>query len=410
MSHSKLSPSSSKRWMTCPGSIRLIDAIDVTDRPSKYAAEGTVAHAIGEECLLGDMDAEDFRGEKRSADGYTFTVNQNMIDAVQVYIDFIRGKVVELKARGETRVTVHVEEKYPLTHLGVEGMDGGTSDCTIIAHKLKEVHVCDYKHGQGVLVLAENNSQARQYAAGAAYKHQIKNGDTKIFTHIIQPRAKDKQHDGISTEMISYHELCLWVENTLIPAGKACHDPNAPLVPSEKGCRFCPASPCVAQDALVQELAVVDFQDTLPEPATLSSERKMAIMDHIETIRSFLVAVEEQARNEMNAGSKEYSEKYKLVRKKTNRKFTADAMDPYLSPLLDYLEEDQIFVTEPKMVSITQIEKALKDAIGKEEASELMKSLVTKPQGEIVIAKKTDNRKEVQPAVISDFQDLDTDL
>ena len=51
MAHSKLSPSGSKMWMNCAGSIRLIaQAVAENkikkDKPSFHAAQGTVAHEI----------------------------------------------------------------------------------------------------------------------------------------------------------------------------------------------------------------------------------------------------------------------------------------------------------------------------------------------------------------------------
>ena len=74
MSHSKLSPSSSKRWMICAGSIRLIEELGVESKTSKYAAEGTVAHSVGEDCLENNEDAVYYIGEYREADGYKLSL------------------------------------------------------------------------------------------------------------------------------------------------------------------------------------------------------------------------------------------------------------------------------------------------------------------------------------------------
>lgn len=81
--HARLSPSSAKRWMTCPGSVKFIEALNIEETPSKYAAEGTVAHEVHELCLVNNQKASEWLGRTISADGMKFKVNQNMVDAVQ---------------------------------------------------------------------------------------------------------------------------------------------------------------------------------------------------------------------------------------------------------------------------------------------------------------------------------------
>ena len=48
--HSNLGASSAKRWMNCPGSNALIEHAP-PEQPSKYAAEGTAAHWVGEQLI-----------------------------------------------------------------------------------------------------------------------------------------------------------------------------------------------------------------------------------------------------------------------------------------------------------------------------------------------------------------------
>ena len=42
--HARLSPSSSHRWMACPGSVRMEEGLP--DPPSKHATEGSAAHLL----------------------------------------------------------------------------------------------------------------------------------------------------------------------------------------------------------------------------------------------------------------------------------------------------------------------------------------------------------------------------
>ena len=58
--HARLSPSASKQWLSCPGSIQLCEQIKIKDKGSKYSAEGSVAHNLGEKCLKENTNPEDW--------------------------------------------------------------------------------------------------------------------------------------------------------------------------------------------------------------------------------------------------------------------------------------------------------------------------------------------------------------
>lgn len=60
MAHALLSPSSAVRWMTCPGSVALTK--DMPDTSSKFADEGTLAHALAERALRDGKDAKEYIG------------------------------------------------------------------------------------------------------------------------------------------------------------------------------------------------------------------------------------------------------------------------------------------------------------------------------------------------------------
>ena len=191
--HARLSPSATKRWMTCPGSAAIIAKLPNSDKPSKYAAEGTVAHEVHELCLLENQDAIKYKGRTFEADGFKFKVNQDMVDAVQLSLDYIRERISMANTIGRT-VKVKVEVRCSLKSLGVPGMDGGTSDVILEfwdGDTLMEVEVFDYKHGAGVAVEAVDNTQAMSYALGTILLPELKDQDITdgITVTISQPRA-----------------------------------------------------------------------------------------------------------------------------------------------------------------------------------------------------------------------------
>lgn len=407
--HARLSPSSSKRWMTCPGSVKFIESLNIVDKPSKYAAEGTVAHEVHELCLLKKLPASKFLGRTISSDGMKFKVNQNMVDAVQLSLDYIWNRVDELEFEGY-RVELKVEVRASLEFMDIPGLDGGTSDLVIIAwdgDNIAVIEIFDYKHGAGVAVEVENNTQALSYALGVCAYYQVKE-DTPVIITISQPRAFHP--DGrIRDWKIEAGDVLKWMEEELRPKALATLEENANLVASDEGCRFCNAAgQCPKLYNRVQEVAMIDFDTvddlvSLPPINTLTDSQKLFIVENADTIRSFLSSVENQVREDMNLGSSNYSSALKLVRKSTHRKFTEDAFDEIASPLFDYLEEEDLYEKKPR--SLTEIERRLKKLAGKE-AANIMIEITTKPEGELVVAPITDHRKAEEASITSDFTGL----
>lgn len=421
--HAKKSPSSSKRWMTCAGSNNLIDKLIEDgaipeDSTSKYAAEGTVAHDLGEICLRDGVHPSKFLGEKREADGFTFTVNQNMLDAVEVYVNYINDQIHDALVQADIDLEMHLEVWCSLSSLGVIGMDGGTTDCMLINREHEVIENIDYKHGAGVPVDVIGNTQTMMYSVGALLKLQEEGVDIsnwQVYNTIVQPRAAHR--DGpIRTESMSATELLEWSEETLIPAGHACDEEDAPLVPSDEGCRFCPAAgSCTALYEKTQMVAISDFEDdSFPDPRIMTKEQKIIVMDHIDVIRSYLVAVENQVKLEMDGGSNDYEGKYKLVRKTAHRKFTEDAFDEDFSPLLDHMEPEEMYTKKPK--GIGDIEKVLKKKFREEGykgkgldqiVGDVMSDVTIKPEGDIVVAPMSDKRSAVPASAVGDFSNLE---
>lgn len=411
--HSKLSPSGSKRWMTCPGSIKLQEKLGIENSTSKFAAEGTVAHEVHELCLRKNLNADDYKGKKFKADGFEFVVNQNMIEAVQESLEYIRDRIEEAALEG-MRVEVQVEVTASLTFLDIPGLDGGTSDVVLLfwafendgsgKEYLHSIEVFDYKHGAGVVVEAEDNTQALNYGLGVLAHYSVTDNIPVRIT-ISQPRAFHK-FGPIRFWDIDKDYIINWKDEELVPAALLTLEDDAPIVPSEDGCKFCPCAPCDAQYQMVQKSAMVEFEgEQFPDPATMTIEQKISVAEHIPMIRSFLVSVENSIKIDVDSGSSDYKDHFKLVRGKTNRKFTEDALDEDFSPLIDVLEHGDMYVEKPR--SMTEIEKRLKKAVGVKDAKVIMDDITIKPEGKLVVAPLSDKRKAVEPSIISDFNGLE---
>ena len=82
--HSELGPSSSDRWLNCPGSVLATRGMK---GQSEYAAEGTAAHALSQWVREEGRPASDWKGSVIQVGDFQFKVGKPMIDSVQTFVD-----------------------------------------------------------------------------------------------------------------------------------------------------------------------------------------------------------------------------------------------------------------------------------------------------------------------------------
>ena len=247
--HSKYSPSSRHRWSRCPGSIRLIEAVNPPEEVSDAMSEGIVAHALGADCLENGRDCTDA--------------------AVQFYLDYARG----------LPGVMMVEQQ--LVH-PVDGRLHGTPDLVVFDFG-GQLSVVDYKHGEGVGVAVEDNQQLQYYAALAA---QVHDQPDEILLAIVQPRydgepVKEDRQPGFMAE--------IWM-NEVLDEIEACEKPDALLVAGQAQCRFCPVKAHCPELSASTQLAV-GLRATMPSPERLRPEQLQWLLVHEKEITGYLKAV-----------------------------------------------------------------------------------------------------------------------
>ena len=387
--HSTLGASSASRWFNCPGSVRMAK-LAPPQPESPYAAEGTAAHELGELCLLGGHDADKFIGKSV----YNHEVTAEMAEAVQVYLDEVRGAML-----ANPNAELAVEKRFKLDWIDKSMF--GTNDACVITH-FDTLYVFDYKHGQGVPVEIEGNRQLRYYALGAARDVDV----THIEMVIVQPRCPHK--DGpVRRERITYEELIEWQDTELLPAVETALRDDAPLKAGDH-CKWCPAKgQCPALRDLALAEAKVSFEDlseedtvTLPEPEILSDEEIAKILDSTKLLDDWLKAVHGVAEARLMGGTPIPG--YKLVRGKANRKYKDEAEAAKAAEEL--FGRDKVY-EKPKFRSIAQLEKAL----GKKAVQQFAAEHVYVPEGKIAVAPLSDKREEVsiQALASQSFTPLD---
>lgn len=403
-SHAKLSPSSGKRWATCPGSVAFIDKFRKVEKPNRYTAEGTVAHHIHERCLVTAKNADSFIGVVFTEEGFTFVVNEEMTNAVQQSLDYVREQVECAEFSGQTCQTI-VEQKVSLKHHKIPGLDGGTADVILIfwdieTGKIVKIEVIDYKHGRGVKVDAADNFQALCYAAATAHMIKDKGKCAEIKITIAQPRLHH-----IDSWQISLDDLQDWENNELLPAARATLEPDAPLKVSEEGCRFCPAKAhCPQMLKKAEETLMSEFADFIcVELEATTAKQKLQIMHNKKLIIDFLAAVEHYIFESLISGSDEFTSDYKLVNGRATRRFTANAFDEITSPLLDHLEENDLYERKPK--GLGAIEKTLKSKLSdKKLFATIMEEITEKPDGKLTLVPVSDKRPPARANAETEFE------
>lgn len=396
--HASLGASSAYRWIACPGSIGL-SANVAPGESSVYAKEGTAAHELAQMCLMEGRDAVEYID--RVIDD--FTVDEEMAEAVQVYLDAVRG--------AQTNASMLlVEKKFKLDKLlggtALEGLMYGTNDACVLVpdnSKSSKLYVFDYKHGRGVAVDVIGNPQLRYYGLGASLElahHAI----TEIEIVIVQPRARHK--DGpVRREVITPYELVEWSAD-LVDAAERTLAPGAPLVAGDH-CGWCPAAgicPEVRNKSLaaaqMQFVPIADEAGIVvpPPPETMTPEQIGRVLDMAEVVGDWVAAVKAHAHLQLDHGVKIPG--WKLVPKRATRKWKHD--DDTIASSLDILGLDvENIYKDPQVRSPAQIEKLLPKS-----EREALADLVVKESSGTTIARDSDDRKAIANKATADFQPL----
>ncbi len=196
--HARLSPSDSKRWSNCSASIAFEEANAhrvKKDDGSVYSNEGTEAHDWAADVLLGKIGFDD--------------IPEKFRDPVRIYVEECRSLVegAELQKLGSvledadlgfpvSELAFFVEEEVPLFY---QKEQHGTADFLAIRSEginVTHFYARDYKHGAGVLVDTEENTQLAIYVYSAitalqgAYEFP---DDAEINMSVTQPRHREAE-------------------------------------------------------------------------------------------------------------------------------------------------------------------------------------------------------------------------
>lgn len=399
--HATLSPSSSHRWLVCTPSALLESKEPSTF--SKYAAEGTDAHALAEMKLsyaLGYISPEEYETRFEQFRLTSEWYNQEFNEYVNDYCSEVMT-IVKEDYKGQD-VKVYLEEYVKFEDIVPDG--GGTSDVVIVGKNF--IHIIDLKFGKGVPVSAIGNPQLRLYALGAVKKFVRECVCSEVKMTIIQPRLND-----VSTDFLDIKVLNDWAINFVKPQAELAIAGKGELVPGEH-CKFCKLrAKCkaLADEQLAQaqrEFEVVAVENNMLEPASMSPELMARILDIGPKFVDWFKDVQAYAlKATINEGLKVPG--FKIVEGKSSRQIIDPEAIAEKLRTSGFKEED--YMKPRELLGITALEKN----IGKKLFNNLCERYIIKPEGKPTLVPDSDRREAIDVRRLrldgQEFIDIETD-
>lgn len=240
--------STAKRVMMCPGSVALVQKVPAQPS-SSYADEGTLLHEIIADVMQNGTEPRSFIGATHNKQTLTEELfGEKLLPALMLF--------EELDPDGKMELAVET-----LVSFG-EYLPDVFGSCDILGRVGSRAFVVDWKFGDGVPVIAEENPQLLFYAAAARRTQEVKwifEGVDSIECVIIQPTR------GMSRWVTTPDRLDKF-ERDLKKSVKTAQMPDAPLKAGTH-CRFCAAKPICpiktgeAERAVVTTLQALDVDE-----------------------------------------------------------------------------------------------------------------------------------------------------
>lgn len=370
--HARLSASRAERFIRCPGSVTLEETAGIDSGESEFAAEGTVAHAVGEWCLREDADA--FMRVGDVIDG--IEVTPDMARHVQVYVDYVR----QLHAKHGGDLLIEVNLDNPEVHKDF----GGTFDAAIVTED-GDIYAVDFKYGAGIVKEAEGSEQLMYYGYGLMFALDVI--PDALHLTIVQPRAYHA--DGPIREWPTTGDAILeWAETTLIPAmNRVDNDPDA--YEAGEHCRFCTAKlSCPLMNAAADD--AVEEKET----QSVTDDELARRYEQTTILRMYIKAVEDECYRRAMAGNTVPGTK--LIYGRSSREWKEGAEETIIAKL----GEDAY--TTPQLKSVAQVEKL-------PGGKELVAEFAFKKEGNPILVNADKQGREWKPEDGgADFASIDT--
>lgn len=414
--HALLSPSSSGKWLKCPGSKRM-ELLEPGDDINAYAAEGTAAHFLASETVV---STGEFTIPKSWKQGLTITVVDGVaywskkapigrvdgyyfIDEDAEMCGYVQQYLNGLKDYAATGV-VSVEQELSLESLTGEAGATGTTDAIAILDRELQIHDLKYGYKQ---VTAKENTQLLMYAA-AAYEMYGAFYDLAVVTMVIhQPRLGAVSEWSISVSVLKDY-VDTWIrplakratEALGIEAGPNFGDSISKYLNPGDHCAsgYCKARAfCPALKDRVVEVCKVDAGSMSLDQLSENAKLVGMVEGWADAVQA-RVAVEILEKGNTVEGFKA------VLGKKGSRKWSDEAA---VEELLSSYEVPKDIIYKTSLNTPTVVEKAAKKKqLTKQQWGELC-GLITQEEAKPTVVPDDDPRAALSPkSVLDDFDNL----
>lgn len=384
--HAVYSASGAERWLNCPGSINL-SAKAPPEAESKYAAEGTKAHACLEFLL---------KNRKHPWLGVVYDValkhfGDEMFQHAADAVEYLEGRLLEMPG-----AELLCEQKVDASAFTMTGQFG-TLDAAIV-EPFGRLVIVDYKYGAGHAVDTgghdgRGNPQLVYYALALSHQYDHNFADVELV--VIQPRAFHESGETTRSTVMTMEALLAWHQTFRDGVMESGPD-SAPLKPG-KWCKFCRAGViCTKLKGDAFKEAQIIFSDetgvveAVPEPRMITLPNLGTILDGCDKLEAWIEKVRQHAYGVLERGHAVPG--YKLVQKQARRKWTMAAEGALKRKL------GAVAFSPPKLLAPGKLETTFKaGGIWDDGVAELVKQHTTKESSGTVVVRADDKR----PAVVS---------
>ncbi len=281
--HAKLAPSASNRWLACPGSLDACSGL-AEKKESEAAREGTRAHQLLEESITKDLSPKSFLSMEDELG--IWEPSEEMAHCISNVKDTIYKHCDGASVYSEDTVEIGL-------HLGLNiDICWGTADIWYV--KDTTLVVRDLKYGM-MPVDPKGNTQLILYGLGILNALPNKSHITEITLIIDQPRVGDGKPKTHTYAIADFNSLVF----DIAQKAKRVFEPDAPRIPGESQCRWCPAKgDCKERLDKAQETIdriLLPVGEALTKGNNVSDEEIVAFLDAEPFLTNLIKDIDKEA-------------------------------------------------------------------------------------------------------------------
>lgn len=414
--HELLSPSRRHRSRRCPGSVR--EEAKWPDSTGAAAIDGTHSHTLLERCINdGLVDPFNYVGQTMQDHDGSFVVDTLRAGRVKLAVDYLK----DLCER-EDFVSISAESKVSPKYLTGRDDMGGTIDVTVVFRDW--VEIIDYKDGMSEAFTAARD-QLEQYAVGKVSELGIPRGKplpwTKVKCTMIQPKLAIKNMKPIVSFDLDIRYVVDDLVGQLVAEGKACDDPNAPLIPGDVQCKYCKVKTCAKRfEKSMTQINVIPMLDISQQtadhdPANMTDEQIAQILEAEPLITQLIKEAKSEATKRLNSGtSGELSKRFKMVKGRGSRVWALPEEE--IAERLRKMGIPKDMVYESSLVSPAKAEKLVwekkgaKTQLSARQINTLNNEYITHMEGKPTLAPISDERPALTQSAESLFSPVNAEV